>query len=263
MASARTHKVIRGIAIAVIIICVIALVLIFSIYRTQSSYYEQLAEDAAPDLEQSAAAAANSTNDLAAMSVDWDSLRAQNPDIVAWIIVPGTVIDYPVVKSEDNNDYLHRSFSGSTGVWASAGTIFMDCNNSADLTDRNIAFYGHHMRDGSMFARFADFSSQSVFDEHRTIYVLTPTMNYRLTTFACVLTTGTDLIVQTEFASNDDYEAYIQDKLERSVVSQGSDSLTASEIGRSFMFSTCEYSQKNGRAVVYAAVRDSAAPSNG
>lgn len=189
---------------------------------------------------------------LSDLTVDWDALQATNPDIVAWIYIPGTKVNYPVVQGADNEEYLHKAFDGSTGWLASAGTIFLDAQNADDFSDRNSALYGHHMNDGSMFASLADFVDQGTFDEHRDIYVLTPQGNYRLKTFAAVKTTGSDAIVQTSFADDSSYQAYVQDKLDRSVVSQSD--LTADSIAQSMLFSTCEYTQNDGRSVLFAAV---------
>lgn len=191
---------------------------------------------------------------LSDLSVDWASLKAINPDIVAWVYVPGTVINYPVVQGADNDEYLHKAFDGSTGWLASAGTIFLDAGNAPDFSDRNSALYGHHMNDGSMFASLANLNDQTQFDEHRDIYVLTPQGNYHLKSFALVDTVGTDAIVQTSFATDGDYRAYLQDKIDRSVVTQSGDVFSASDIKQSMLLSTCEYSQTDGRAVLFAAV---------
>ena len=216
-------------------------------------------QNAYSGLEEYAEVDDNSNLALSDLKVDWDGLRAINPDVVAWVYVPGTPINYPVVQGSDNQEYLHKAFDGSTGWLASAGTIFLDASNTSDLSDQNNALYGHHMNDGSMFASLADFEDQDTFDSHRDIYVLTPQGNYRLKTFALVKTTGSDAIVQTSFANDASYQAYVQDKLNRSVVSQKGDTLTAADIKQSVLFSTCEYSQNDGRAVLFAAVVETTA----
>lgn len=191
---------------------------------------------------------------LSDLTVDWDALRAINPDVVAWIYVPDTPINYPIVQGDDNEEYLHKAFDTSTGWLASAGTIFLDASNDPTFADQNNALYGHHMNDGSMFASVSDWSDNQKFNENRTIYVLTPAGNYRLKTFAYVKTTGSDPLVQTKFLTQVDYVNYIQDKLDRSVVSQEGEVFTAADVKQSFLLSTCEYSQNDGRAVVFAAV---------
>jgi sortase B len=76
--------------------------------------------------------------------IDFDALLEINEDTVAWVSVPGTLIDYPVVVSMDNYDYLERGFDGKKNWY---GTPFMDMGNSSDFTDRNTVIYGHNVKD--------------------------------------------------------------------------------------------------------------------
>lgn len=248
--SSRSRKnpwrVVFIVSIIVLIAALIGLGAIAFQYLSQQRAYD--------DLEQYASISDAENVSLADLTVDWDALRAVNPDIVAWIYIPDSPVNYPVVQGQDNQEYLHKAFDGSTGWLASAGTIFLDSNNASDFSDRNSALYGHHMNDGSMFASLSDWQNNDEFNSHRDIYLLTPQGNYRLKTFAMVKTTGTDALVQTTFSSEESYRSYIQDKLDRSVVTQEGDVLGASDITQSMLFSTCEYSQADGRAVLFAAV---------
>lgn len=248
--SSRSRKnpwrVVFVVSIIVLIAALIGLGAIAFQYISQQRAYD--------DLEQYASISDAENVSLADLTVDWDALRAVNPNIVAWIYIPDSPVNYPVVQGQDNQEYLHKAFDGSTGWLASAGTIFLDSNNASDFSDRNSALYGHHMNDGSMFASLSDWQNNDEFNSHRDIYLLTPQGNYRLKTFAMVKTTGTDALVQTAFSSEESYRSYIQDKLDRSVVTQEGDVLGASDITQSMLFSTCEYSQADGRAVLFAAV---------
>lgn len=248
--SSRSRKnpwrVVFVVSIIVLIAALIGLGAIAFQYISQQRAYD--------DLEQYASISDAENVSLADLTVDWDALRAVNPNIVAWIYIPDSPVNYPVVQGQDNQEYLHKAFDGSTGWLASAGTIFLDSNNASDFSDRNSALYGHHMNDGSMFASLSDWQNNDEFNSHRDIYLLTPQGNYRLKTFAMVKTTGTDALVQTTFSSEENYRSYIQDKLDRSVVTQEGDVLGASDITQSMLFSTCEYSQADGRAVLFAAV---------
>lgn len=248
--SSRSRKnpwrVVFVVSIIVLIAALIGLGAIAFQYISQQRAYD--------DLEQYASISDAENVSLADLTVDWDALRAVNPNIVAWIYIPDSPVNYPVVQGQDNQEYLHKAFDGSTGWLASAGTIFLDSNNASDFSDRNSALYGHHMNDGSMFASLSDWQNNDEFNSHRDIYLLTPQGNYRLKTFAMVKTTGTDALVQTTFSSEESYRSYIQDKLDRSVVTQEGDVLGASDITQSMLFSTCEYSQADGRAVLFAVV---------
>lgn len=239
-------RVVFVVSLVVLIAALIGLGAIAFQYISQQRAYD--------DLEQYASLSDSENMTLVNLTVDWDALRAVNPDIVAWIYVPDSPINYPVVQGDDNEEYLHKAFDGSTGWLASAGTIFLDSTNSSDFSDRNSALYGHHMNDGSMFASLSDWQNNDEFNAHRDIYVLTPQGNYRLKTFALVKTTGDDALVQTTFSSDESYQSYIQDKLDRSVTTQQGEVLSAADIRQSMLFSTCEYSQADGRAVLFAAV---------
>ena len=81
--------------------------------------------------------------------IDFDALHALNPDIVGWLVVPGTGVSYPMVQGSDNHRYLHHTF---LGVRNNSGAIFLDYRNMPDFTDAFTIVYGHNMLDGSMFA---------------------------------------------------------------------------------------------------------------
>ena len=106
------------------------------------------------------------------LRVDFEALREINPRTVAWIhFVQPEIINYPVVLSEDNEEYLRRTF---TGEWNPVGAIFMDMNNNPDFEDRNTIIYGHNMQDRSMFARLMEFEDGEFFDENPYFYIFTP-----------------------------------------------------------------------------------------
>ena len=81
-------------------------------------------------------------------TVDFNKLKEQNNETIAWLKVNNTNVEYPVVKGTNNSFYLNHCFDKSNN---SAGWIFADYRNKFDNTDKNIVIYGHNMRDGSMF----------------------------------------------------------------------------------------------------------------
>ena len=89
--------------------------------------------------------------------------RETNPDIVAWIYIEGTKINYPIVQGEDNRYYLKHLFSGE---WNGSGCIFLDFRNDASFADRHSIIYGHHMKNGTMFTDIDKYKKQEFFDEH-------------------------------------------------------------------------------------------------
>ena len=91
----------------------------------------------------------NDTDPSAPKVIDFAALLATNPDTVAWIEIPDTNINYPVVQTTNNETYLSRTFDGGTSI---SGTIFLDADNAADFANINSILYGHHRYDRTMFA---------------------------------------------------------------------------------------------------------------
>jgi len=91
----------------------------------------------------------NEIDEAEAEGIDFDALREINPNVVGWLVVPGTDISYPIVQGTDNSWYLHHTFRNERN---GSGAIFLDYRNRADFTDWHNLVHGHNMRDGSMFA---------------------------------------------------------------------------------------------------------------
>jgi len=116
------------------------------------------------------------------INVDFDNLLEQCKDIVGWIYCEDTVINYPMVRGNDNDYYLHRFIDGS---YNGGGTLFMDFKCNRDFSDPNSIIYGHHMNDGSMFASLKKYQTDpDYYSKHPVFYINTPTQNYRMDVFA-------------------------------------------------------------------------------
>ena len=104
-------------------------------------------------------------------TLDWDALHAVNPDIYAWIYIPGTDIDYPILQNAvDDSYYLNYNMNGSKGY---PGCIYTEKINSKEFTDFDTVVYGHNMRDDSMFATLHYFEDSAFFANCPYIYVYT------------------------------------------------------------------------------------------
>ena len=114
--------------------------------------------------------------------LSFDELAEINPDIYAWIYVPGTNIDYPVAQHPtDDTFYLSHNVYGE---YQFAGTIFSQSMNRTDMTDPVTVMYGHNMLNGSMFATLHRFSDQDFFDEHTTCFIITKDKLYTYLIYA-------------------------------------------------------------------------------
>lgn len=100
---------------------------------------------------------------------DYRKLLKKNPDLVGWIKVPGTKINYPVMQTPAKPQYyLHRDFYRRYSV---SGCIFMDAKTDLQHS-KNFLIYGHHMKDGTMFGSLVNYSDPSFFRKHRSIYFI-------------------------------------------------------------------------------------------
>ena len=113
--------------------------------------------------------------------VDFSQLSEINSDIVGWIYIEGTNINYPVVQGSDNNYYLKRLFDGT---YNSSGCIFLDYRCTSNFTDQHSIIYGHHMKDKSMFSGLMNYKDQAFYDEHSVALLVTPTAYYKIQFFS-------------------------------------------------------------------------------
>lgn len=103
---------------------------------------------------------------------NWDVLWEENEHIYAWIYIPGTNVDYPILQHPtDNTYYLNYNLDGSKGY---PGCIYTENMNSKDFSDCNTLIYGHNMKNGTMFADLHDFEKKEFFNEHRYMFVYLP-----------------------------------------------------------------------------------------
>lgn len=150
-------------------------------------------------------------------NINWTKLREINPDLIAWIIIPGTDVNYPIVQTTDNAKYLKTSFDGSKNA---CGTIFMNTYNRADFSDMNTILYGHNMRNGSMFAVVNKYKNESFMKEHDEIWVLTPFWERKYKVVSAHEAVDGKETYTIEFGPNG-YEQFISDQVTRSLYETG------------------------------------------
>lgn len=104
------------------------------------------------------------------LELNLDALRQTNEDVLGWIYIPDTPVDYPLMRVKDNNEYLRRAWDGSAN---NAGCIFLECRNSHDFSDFNTLIYGHALRNGKMFRSLLNYREQEYRDSHPYVYIVT------------------------------------------------------------------------------------------
>ena len=177
----------------------------------------------------------------------------KNGDFVAWLKIPGTNVNYPVVLSDDTDYYLTHSF---TGKQSKLGTLFSLKKTDYETPGRNIAIYGHHITNTSsgelMFRPLLSYKKQSFYEKHSTIYLdsLYHSAAYKI--FAVVnLVKGEWDPSTASFASDADFLAFIRQAQARSLYDTGVEVTAADRI---LTLITCDrsYAAADGRLIVLA-----------
>ena len=179
-------------------------------------------------------------------TIDWDALTAVNPDVVGWVRVEGTPIDYPVVQArhDDPQRYLNCALDGT---WNGHGCPYVDAGCSGTGSPM-VLTYGHNMLDGTMYSAFAGFTDQAYFDAHREILFLTPARNHRLGAVAALEVSAWNHYPRIDFPAPGDLEAYLAS--ERAAASATGP--LPGRVAKACEFVCCSYGQDNGRTIVYA-----------
>lgn len=180
--------------------------------------------------------------------VDFAALREVNPDIVAWIYIEGTEINYPVVQGSDNSYYLNHLFNGE---WNGSGCIFLDSRNDANFTDQHSIIYGHHMQNGTMFASLDKYKQQEFFDEHPLGLLVTPDKNYKIEFFSGYVTAPQGDAWEVGFTESE-FEDWLQNAVSRSCVTCETVPAASDHI---LTLSTCSYEFSNARFVLLGVLR--------
>ena len=190
------------------------------------------------------AASTEAPDDTLWPTVDFDALRAVNPDVVGWISIEGTNINYPVVQGTDNSHYLYRLFDGSPN---NAGSIFMDYRNERDLSSRNTVLYGHNMQNDTMFSQITKYTDQAFYDGHPTGLLMTPEGNRKIEFVAGYVTGLNDDAWKIEFASDQEFSLWLEDCIAQSTFT-GTVEPTPQD--RVVTLSTCTYEYSDARYVL-------------
>lgn len=239
-----------------IIIIVSAVVLVFALLQifdiggeniASCQGYETLRKVATGETEATQGGAASNAVDPRGRKIDFDALRAVNEDIIGWIYIPNTDIDYPVTIGEDNDYYISHSADRKENR---AGAIFLDYQNEPDFSDANTVIYGHRMNDGSMFASLHKFEDEAFFRENRYVYLYLPDGKVNVyDIFAANVVGETDEAYTRSFADDDAFLDYLTKMKNRSAAAFNRE-FTAQD--RIITLSTCVQYEDENRYIVQA-----------
>lgn len=185
---------------------------------------------------------------------DYQDLYLQNNDMVGWIKIEDTKINYPIMQSKDNpNFYLKHGFDKA---YTDYGCPYIQENCDVDIPSDNLIIYGHNMKDSSMFSRLMKYTDKSFWESHKTISfdTLTEKCDYEIIAAfkTVVYTDSPESFKYYQFINadtRDEFNAYITKCKELALYDTG---VTAEYGDKLITLSTCEYSRNNGRMVVVA-----------
>ena len=243
----RCNYIMRKIVYTIITILLIGLVLISSYLifkeKKQNEKQENTFEDLIEIVEEN-------IENQEERTIDINKLYEENKDIVGWLKIDNTTINYPIMQNiNDPNYYLHRDFYKN---YSSYGTPYMakQCNLNSD----NIVIYGHHMKNNKMFGELEKYKSKDFYNNHKIITFTTLEKEYSYEIFAVFKTTvytkNTFRYYENiNFENKKMYNDFINICKDKSLYQTG---IKIKDKEKLITLSTCEYSNKNSRLVIVA-----------
>lgn len=187
--------------------------------------------------------------------VDFEGMWEINEDVYAWITIPGTNIDYPILQhATDHSYYLNYNIDGSYGF---PGCIYTENLNSKDFQDNNTLIYGHDLKAGTMFSQLHKFRDKAFFEENTKVYIYTPEEELTYTIFAAYLFDDRHLMYSFDFANKEVYASYLDMILNmRSMDALIREDVTVTVEDKIITLETCAHNQPDKRLLVQAVLED-------
>lgn len=180
---------------------------------------------------------------------DDDITKEIQGNMVAWISIDGTSIDYPIMQGENNNEYLNKN---PYGEYSLSGSIFLDSRNASDFSDRYSLIYGHHMSGDVMFGALDAYLEKSYLESHRNGEIIINNHTYKVSYFAVLEADATNRVVfaPTESDVNETW-SYLREHAKF----WNEDVITKEQIDKESLsliaLSTCQQSNSNARTLVF------------
>lgn len=181
-----------------------------------------------------------------------EELKKKNSDIIGWIEIEGTNINYPVLQGSDNDFYMTHNYEKEESVY---GSLFLDKDYDWKRGSNNLLIYGHNMQDGSMFHDLLNYADKDYYEEHPIIRFTTPEEDAEYEIIAAFRSRVYYKSEQNVFRyyyfvnpeSKEEYEEFVKNAKEASIY----DTRNTAEYGDKLItLSTCSYHTEDGRFAV-------------
>ncbi len=222
-----------------------------SLARKKDSYERLQQRVVSASAAAPAASPAETEAPAADIPIDFAQLRRENPDAYAWIVIPDTQVNYPILQSAtDNRYYLDHTIDGASGY---PGSIYSENTDAQDFSDFNTILYGHNMKDGSMFGGLKQYRDPEYLQAHRDITVYTPTEKRVYRIFAAVVYSDAYIPAAYDEATEEGRSTFLESlKNTHSISSQYFDDVPVDSSSRILTLSTCIGGQPNHRYLIEA-----------
>lgn len=182
--------------------------------------------------------------------IDFIKLKEINDEIIGWINISNTNIDYPLVIHNDNNFYLNHSFDKNK---SKHGSIFLHtyCKENIDNL-KNIFIFGHNMKDGTMFNELKNYTKQDWYNDHKNINLIFEDKEIELEVFSAYSSNDINSY-QYIFEDEEAYKKYLDEIINRSKIN--AEVLPPSTNEKIFTLYTCSYEEKDARYFIHAKMK--------
>lgn len=243
----KKNKKYKKVIFNLIVYMILLLVLVYSGVKIYKWYKDNNKNNEIAEQIKGTVVVEEKSEDKEEYTIDFNKLKEQNKETVAWIKVNNTNIEYPVVKTKNNEFYLNHSFDKSENL---GGWIFADYKNKFNGTDKNIVIYGHNMKDNSMFGTMQKILNPEWYnnEENTNIILKTEGKNYIYKVFSIYRIENEDYYIKTEFNNDSEFEQFLNTLKARSIRDFNMDMLESDSI---LTLSTCDNNNKY-RVVLHA-----------
>lgn len=207
----RTRKIVFGISITIVIAGILFILGYFIKQQDREKDYDDLKNEVTEEFiteETEITEQETEEAEPVVIPIDFNALWDQNPDIYAWITIPGTNIEYPILQHpSDDEYYLNHTVDKKSGL---PGSIYTEGkHNTKDFSDRNTLIYGHNMKNGTMFGSLDKYIDPAFMKEHNTIVIYTPEHIYTYKVFGAITYDNRHIMYSFDFKEESGMQAFL------------------------------------------------------